>query len=79
MPANKPKKMSPDESKLVKTIALNAVKLRKARELTQFDMMDYGFNYRQYQRVESGKYAPTLGTLIRLAKAFKVKVTDLLK
>lgn len=70
--------MSKDEQKLVGTIAANVKELRLARGLTQLEMTSFGFNYRQYQRLESGKYSPTLGTLLRISKVFKVKVIDLL-
>lgn len=68
--------MSREESKLVQKIAKNIKALRIEKGHTQFDMCDYGFNYRHYQRVESGKYAPTIETLIRIARAFKVEVKD---
>lgn len=71
--------MPPEEAKLVEVIASNAKRLRKARGLTQSDMAKHGFDCRSYQRLESGKYTPTLGSLIKLAKAFKVKVPDLMK
>lgn len=78
VPQNRPRKMSKDEHKLVQKIANNIKELRIAKGLTQFDMSNYGFNYRHYQRVESGKFAPTIETLLRISKVFKVKVKDLL-
>lgn len=78
VPQNKPRRMSKDEQKLVGTIAANVKELRLSRGLTQLEMTSFGFNYRQYQRLESGKYSPTLGTLLRISKVFKVKVIDLL-
>ena len=79
MVPSKPRNMSQEEARLVRAFASNLKKLRKLRKISQFDMVDFGFNYRHYQRIESGKYSPSLDTLIRLAKVFKVKVTDLLK
>jgi transcriptional regulator with XRE-family HTH domain len=79
MVPDKPKYMGQEEARLVRTIASNMKRLRKLRNLKQYDMVDYGFNYRHYQRIESGKYTPSIETLIRLAKVFKVKVIDLLK
>lgn len=76
VPQNKPRRMSKDEGKLVRKIAKNIKNLRIENGRTQFDMCDYGFNYRHYQRLESGKYTPTLETLLRLAKAFKVEVKE---
>jgi len=53
--------------------------LRKARKLRQLDMEDFGFNYKYYQRLESGHVNPTLLTLHKLASAFEVSVYDLLR
>jgi DNA-binding XRE family transcriptional regulator len=57
-------------AKLSKTIA----EIRRERSLTQEDMIKCGFSYRHYQRLESGKNAPNLQTLHRLALAFKVDI-----
>lgn len=45
--------------------------LRRARGLTQEDMMDLGFVLRHYQRIEAGR-SITLQTLWKLARAFGV-------
>jgi DNA-binding XRE family transcriptional regulator len=63
--------------KLVKSIALRIRRLRQDLGLTQEDMAEYGFNYRHYQKLESGTYSPNLRTLYRLAKVFGVPVRDL--
>lgn len=52
---------------------------RKARGLTQEDMTDYGFNYRHYQRIESGKYSPSLHTIYRISLVLKIKISKLLE
>lgn len=65
--------------KLVKSIALRIRRLRQDLGLTQEDMAEYGFNYRHYQKLESGTYSPNLRTLYRLAKVFGVPVRDLFK
>ncbi len=52
--------------------------LRVERGLTQEDMMEFGFAWRRYQRIEAGKQPITLRTAYRLAKAFKVTVEDLM-
>ncbi len=58
-------------------LASKIKKLRRARGLTQEDMVQYGFNYRHYQKIESGGHSPSLSSVYRLAVAFDVEVTDL--
>ena len=55
-------------------IAANVKKLRKQKGLTQEDMVEYGFNYRFYQKLESGKYSPNLQTLFKLSQALEVNI-----
>ncbi|MGZ3770047.1 MAG: helix-turn-helix domain-containing protein [Bdellovibrio sp.] len=64
---------------LIKRISNNLKKLRLKKNLTQEDMQDFGFNYRHYQRLERGKDAMNTRTISRLAKAFKVDPSELLK
>ena len=68
-----------DYARLLKVLASNIKQVRTRLELTQEEMADRGFNYRFYQKLESGTYSPNLFTLHRLAKAFKVKITEFLK
>lgn len=63
-------------NKLLKTIGANLKKARKARELSQSEMTSFGFELRNYQRLESGKHSPSLFTLHRLALIFHCEVTD---
>jgi transcriptional regulator with XRE-family HTH domain len=62
--------------KMVEKIAKNVVRIRHLKGLTQEDMIDLGFSYRHYQRVESGVHSPNLLTLFRLAQAFKVDIRE---
>lgn len=75
------KKLSIDAKtwRLIKKIATNIKIIRKRRGLTQEDMAKLGFNPRWFQRLESGKHIPTLPTLVQLAKAFKVEISDFFK
>jgi transcriptional regulator with XRE-family HTH domain len=65
-----------DYDKLLQCIAYNIRRLRRSRDLTQEDMIDFGFNYRHYQKLESGSYSPNLRTLHRLAIVFKTNITE---
>lgn len=56
----------------------NVRKLRLERKLTQEMMRDHSFNYRYFQKIESGKVNPTLDTLLKLAKALDCSLSDLL-
>ncbi len=47
--------------------------------LSQTDMVDYGFETRNYQRIESGNHSPSLFTLHRLALVFQCEITDFFK
>lgn len=63
----------------LKTLAMNIKICRKAAGFTQEDMADRGFNYRHYQKIESGKYSPSFQTIHRLSEIFDVSVSDLTK
>lgn len=64
---------------VLKVLAANIKSCRKAKKLTQEDMVEYGFNYRHYQKIESGKYSPNFQTICRLAEIFNVSVSDLVE
>lgn len=64
---------------LLKKIANNIKKARKQNGLTQENMIDHGFNYRHYQKIESGSYSMNLYTLYRLSNIFNVSIKNLLK
>ncbi len=66
-------------NKLLKTFARNVKKVRLSKKLRQADMIEYGFSERYMQKIESGQYSPNLYTAHRLAEAFGVTVSDLLK
>jgi transcriptional regulator with XRE-family HTH domain len=65
--------------KLLKTIGKNIKKTRLEKKWTCAKMEDFGFEIRNYQRLESGKHSPSLYTLFKLARAFGVEVTDFFK
>jgi len=65
--------------KLIKKISKNIRSIRLSKGLTQEDMADYGFGPRWYQRFESGRHTPSLPTLVKLSRAFKVDIIDFFK
>jgi transcriptional regulator with XRE-family HTH domain len=55
-------------------------KLREARDLSQGELAKQARITREYvNKLEAGRYDPTVGVLQRLAKALRVKVTELLE
>jgi transcriptional regulator with XRE-family HTH domain len=62
--------------RFLERVAANVVRIRKAHGLTQEDMIEHKYSYRHYQRIESGRNAPNLQTLYRLAKTFNVDVRE---
>ena len=65
--------------RLVRRIARNIRQLREAKGWTQEDMGEHGFGVRPYQRFESGRHILTIPTLDKLARVFKVDITELFK
>ncbi len=68
-----------DLQKLTKKFASNLRELRLSKKLTQEEMTVYGFNYRHYQKLESGNHIPSLLTILKLSKIMGVEPKDLLK
>lgn len=64
---------------LQKRLGKTVKRLRKEKGWVQEDMRNFGLNYRYFQEVEAGKANATLETLLKLAKAFKITVSELLK
>lgn len=62
--------------KLLERVAENVSKIRETKGLVQEDMVRFGYSYRHYQRIESGKHSPNLFTLHRLSLTFKVDIKD---
>lgn len=66
-------------TQLLEKISGNIKRLRAGHGLTQEEMSKYGFNYRFYQKLESGRHSPSLKTLYRLAKAFNTDIQGLIQ
>jgi transcriptional regulator with XRE-family HTH domain len=55
-------------------------KLREAKDMSQATLAKKAGITREYvNKLEAGRYDPTVGVLQRLARALDVKVTELLK
>ena len=65
--------------KQLQILAQNLKRIRDDRGFTQEDMMNFGFERRYYQRLESGDVNPTLFTIFRLAQSLGVEPWSLLK
>ena len=66
-----------DIETLVKRLGLRLKALRLRNHLKQEDLENYGFSYRYYGKIERGVVNPTLDTLLRLCRIFKVNLSDL--
>lgn len=67
------------DNEITKTIANNLSKYRKQLRYTQKEMAekaDLNMNY--YAKVERGEAIPSLKTIKKLTKAFKVSATDII-
>lgn len=65
--------------KLLVKVAGNIKRIRKQKGLSQSDMESFGFDLRNYQRLEAGNHSPSLFTLHKLAVSFKVEIGEFFK
>ena len=65
--------------KLLINVAANIKRVRKLRGLSQRDMETYGFDLRNYQRLEAGDHSPSLYTVHKLAVALRVDISEFFK
>lgn len=68
-----------DTTEILVKLAKNIKEQRLAKGLKQTDMGQFGFGYRWYQRLESGRHVPTLPTLIKLSRVLQVELSDLFR
>lgn len=68
-----------DTTDVLLKLARNIKEQRLSKGLKQTDMSQYGFGYRWYQRLESGRHVPTLPTLIKLSRALGIELSDLFR
>jgi DNA-binding XRE family transcriptional regulator len=68
----------PDQAKFFDRLGERVRKLRKARGLSQEDMISFGFSARHWQQIEAGRPI-TVTTLLRICEVFRVPVSRLLQ
>ncbi|MES2526393.1 MAG: helix-turn-helix transcriptional regulator [Bdellovibrionota bacterium] len=68
-----------DTNEIIRRIAANVKEQRLSKGLKQTDMAQYGFGYRWYQRLESGRHVPTLPTMIKLARSLEIDIAELFR
>ena len=67
------------DKEITNTIANNLSKYRKQLRYTQKEMAEKAYlNMNYYAKVERGEAIPSLKTIKKLAKAFKVTATDII-
>ena len=63
-----------------KDLGARCRKLRRGRKLSQLDMVrNFDFSLSHYQKIERGELDPRLSTLRKLAGAFGVSLSQLLR
>lgn len=68
------------ETKLLRRFGKRCRELRHRAGLSQMDMVrQFEFSLSHYQKIERGGLDPRLSTLMKLAEAYDVAVSDLLK
>lgn len=72
-------KKSSTYSDVLKVVSKNIKKYREINNYTQEDMAEFGFNYRFYQKLESGKYSPNLQTLYKVCMILQIDMETLFK
>ena len=68
----------PDQAKFFDRLGERVRNLRKARGLSQEDMISFGFSARHWQQIEAGRPI-TVTTLLRICGVFHVPVARLLQ
>ena len=63
-------------NKLLVKIAANIKRIRKGKGFSQREMERFGFDLRNYQRLEAGNHSPSLYTLHKLAVSFRVEISE---
>ena len=59
-------------------IGVNIKKIREAKNLSQKEVaLAVGMDQSQYSKIENGKTDPSTSTLLKIAKAMKIKAADL--
>lgn len=66
-----------DYQNLIKNISENIKFYRKKAKLTQSDMVEFGFDIKNYQKLEYGKHQFSLHTVFRLSRAFNCSIEEL--
>jgi len=67
------------EARLLKVVGKRIRDLRVERGLTQEQMTRFGLDYKYYQRIEYGEKNLSLRTLYKIARAFDISISELLK
>ena len=64
------------DERLLRLVRKRIQEIRRAKHLTQEDMMKYNFERRYYQRIEAGHKNLSLRVLNRLARALGVDIIE---
>ena len=67
-----------DYTRFFRALGKRIRELRRKRGLVQEDMISYHFSTRHWQQIEAGR-PNTVTTLLRICKALKVSLSDLVR
>jgi transcriptional regulator with XRE-family HTH domain len=67
-----------DDAAFFRALGQRVRKLRKARKLSQEDMISFGFSARHWQQIEAGRPI-TLKTLLRISRVFEIPPVRLIR
>ena len=67
-----------DQDRFFQALGKRIKELRRARGLSQEDMISHGFSARHWQQIEAGRPI-TLRTLLRICDTFRTPLTRLLR
>lgn len=65
------------EERALKELGKRIKELRAQLQLRQEDLEEFGISVKHYQDIEAGRVNPTYMTLLKLAKAFKCSLKDI--
>ena len=69
-----------DEKKYIERLGQHIKELRKKKGISQIDLAyDCDFEKQNMRRIEAGKTNPTIKTLLKIAKALNISISELVK
>jgi len=71
--------MDKEQQRFINSAGAAIRKIRLSKNMTLEDMQDFGFSAQHFQKLESGKKNFSFYTIYRIAKAWDMPLSDLIK